>query len=272
MQIDSLSRQKIISLTFSARAAHFPAGTLSCKLLDRFVPQENPGQETRIIVERSCLSKLGRELEEFLNYNSEKNPNKRRGISEMHNILAAVLACQHFSKKDVSDFFRLLPCYQYNENFGYRAGLFLSALFNSSEHNNFKITLPCMDEPINSLCMFNTKNIEFFGNVGDSFGAYAKGGFLLLHGNADSHTGDGNDGGTIVVDGNCGRWTGEDMKSGEIHVTKDTEGITGNRLHGGTIRVNGDLAIDRDFLYGGNIFKGDTQVVKDGRRIYSNDK
>ena len=237
----------------------------SMLLLDQFKPQANVGRETGIVASSPLGAlKIASKLEAFLA--------AKPGDYAKADFEACILLCiNRYSKSEINEFIRMLPVYQLHKSFTPFAGIFISHLLNSSEHDNFKITLPRLEQPLDYLCYSNKKSIEFFGEVGDYFGKYMQNGFALLHGNAGHGLGKHMKGGTLAVDGSCDSEAGAYLQGGEIQITKDAEGCVGFCMRGGTIRVNGSLMFDWKDISGGNIFHGGRQVIQDGHRVWNGD-
>jgi formylmethanofuran dehydrogenase subunit C len=137
---------------------------------------------------------------------------------------------------DVEAFCVMLPEFQGEKNFSFKAGLFLSALINSSKESRFIVHTRHLAEPIDVLGYKNTKDIVVNGNAGHGIG-------IMM------------ESGTIVVNGNVGECLGDRMSGGSITVNGDSGIYTGDRMEGGELRVNGSIDDLSPLFRGGNVFE-----------------
>jgi len=136
---------------------------------------------------------------------------------------------EKYTSRDIEKFSVLLGDYQYKKYFNSRLGLYLSALINNSEEEDFKIHTGYLENPPDWLGYKNNgKKIIVNGSVDDCVG------FCMQRGE-------------IIVNGNVGRFAGICMLNGIIRLNGDHGEFTG--ISGGDIYHNGKL------------------IVKDGRKL-----
>jgi hypothetical protein len=143
------------------------------------------------------------------------------------------------SAEDVETFSILLEGFQAGKNFPYKAGLFLSALINSSKDTEFVIHTAHL-RPIDYLGYRNTKNITVDGDIGNWVGAEMESGAITVKGCTGKHVGDFMGDGKIIVEGNAHGFVGQNMKKGSILVMGDANAMVGHRMKDGTIIVKGN--------------------------------
>lgn len=98
--------------------------------------------------------------------------------------------------------------------------LFLSAFFNASSNDNFKLDLTGQNLrlPLMGYRLRAGLKLTVIGNLGDLTGLSLEGGHLYVVGSVRSHLGAGMKSGRIDVSEDAGRFVGEQMTGGEIHV------------------------------------------------------
>jgi formylmethanofuran dehydrogenase subunit C len=189
-----------------------------------------------------------------------------------------------YTAKDVEKFSIALAEFQDMEIFYVKAGYFLSALINNCPDSDFVIHTKHLDEKINCLGLFNTKNITIAGDAGDCLGFWMTGGKITVEGNAgegagkemkngeividgdaDYYLGYGMHGGKITVEGNTGNHAGKLMENGEIIVNGNGGDSLGIRMKGGKITVKGNAGEDIGFgMVSGEIhIEGDYESLAD---------
>jgi formylmethanofuran dehydrogenase subunit C len=153
------------------------------------------------------------------------------------------------SPEDVQRFCVASKQFEDEEYFSDKLGVFLSALINTSSHDDFELSLGHLDSRLDSLCEYNSKNVKVIGNVGDSFGLSMIGGSLTLVGNA-------------------GEGVGRYMEGGRISVSGDVEQDLARCMEGGEIVIKGDAGIPGDAklleVFGIVHKTGIAQSMKDG--------
>lgn len=172
------------------------------------------------------------------------------------------------SAKDVEKFCVLLIGHQEEEKFSSNAGLFLSALINSSSETDFTIQTKLLSEPPSFLGYRNKKNIVVeetlleLSQVGtrmsggsirlkcnvSTVGTTMNGGIIIVEGNVIDIAGDGMQEGKILVKGNVGNpdeqgmaHLGNHMKGGVVIVEGYVNGHVGRHMNGGIIRIMRDV-------------------------------
>src|SRR5208283_2248609 len=143
-----------------------------------------------------------------------------------------------YSANDIEDFSIVLGEFQGGTCFSTKAGLYLSALINSSEEENFVVHTTAFAEPIISIGYCNTKNITVIGDAGQYVGDDMEKGTIIVKGNAGDDVGWHMKGGSITIEGNAGECAGCHMRRGAIIVTGNADRV-GDHMRGGEIRING---------------------------------
>src|SRR5208283_1236224 len=143
-----------------------------------------------------------------------------------------------YSAKEVERFSLSIAEFQNEDGFGKKFGLFLSALVNTSQEDEFVIhttNLDCID----FIGYRNEKEVIVKGNCDRGIGSEMKGGSIQVEGNAEE-IGAGMEYGKITVKGNAGGKIGWFMKGGEITVDGNA-GEVGRCMFNGSITVAGDV-------------------------------
>jgi hypothetical protein len=144
-----------------------------------------------------------------------------------------------YSSPDVKRFSLALEEFQGEDGFGYKAGIFLSALINAGKSERYTIVTRHLTEELNLIGFMNIKDVTIEGNVGTYAGLLMKDGFLIIEGDSGEMTGADLVGGRIVVRQNSKSEVGEDMMDGEIIVLGDVKSI--GKIKGGTLVIHGDV-------------------------------
>jgi len=160
-------------------------------------------------------------------------------ISEYRRMLAEISGLG-YSAKDVEIFSIALAEFQCEKKFSERAGLFLSALINNCEADEFAITTRHLTEHISILGFQNKKKIRVEGDIADNAGWQTESGTLIVNGNAAKNVGAFMSGGAIIVNGNAGGDIGNSMWGGNIIVAGDAGNRAGWNMWGGAISIEGD--------------------------------
>jgi hypothetical protein len=193
-------------------------------------------------------------------------------IDKYYGLMLIEIEKLEYSLKDVEAFSIAIGANQGEDWFQFKAGLFLSALVNSSPDDGFAIHTTALAEPIHYLGFHNTKKIVVDGDVGRYAGNWMKSGTLIIDGNTDFRLGwemrggsivlkgdSGNEvgawmkGGSIVVQGNASDFVGQSMQAGTITVDGHARGL-GYLMRGGEIRMNGSFEFVWVNLVGGKIY------------------
>ena len=139
-------------------------------------------------------------------------------------------------------------------------GIAISALLNLSSEENIEIEVK---RPWNYLGMYNQKNIDIEGNVGNFLGKNMHKGKISVNGNAEHYVGERMEGGRIVVNGKVEYCAGRCMLGGELWVEGDAGWNLGISMKGGIVVVDGDAGdgIARNMM-GGKIWVKNLRVEK----------
>lgn len=143
------------------------------------------------------------------------------------NTLSLIKGIKYIAK-DVTNFSISLAEFQDEEDFGERAGIFLSTLINNCKEQNFTIITEHISQPIPHLGDQNTKN--------------------------------------IIVEGNAGNWVGWEMKKGCITVEGNAGWGVGRWMEGGMIHLEGDYKSLYNTIVGGDIYHKGKLIVKNGKK------
>jgi len=182
----------------------------------RFKPE--PTQEVRKLEVTGNFAKI---REAWIKWND--HPDLRYYSGDYLVALAAIEGIS-ISSRDVERFCVLLIEHQDEPIFHLKSGLFLSALINSSNDNEFHLSTQHLKERICNLGYRNKKKIIIDGNLGFNVGIEMKKGVILVRGDTYDGVGDKMEGGSIII---CGNSSGCD-------------GI-GNNMHGGAILIKGGV-------------------------------
>lgn len=181
------------------------------------------------------------------------------GEEEEGNYLAAIKAIKdvEYTARDVEKFSIAMAEFQDEEEFGSKAGDFLSALINEGSDSSYTIHTRYLNTLITGLGHNNTKHIQVEGDVGKYVGYKMKGGSITINGSSDDYLGGWMEGGRIIVRGDSRTFVGGTMKGGEIIVEGNTRFNTGAHMEGGSIVVEKNTD-----SYTGNRMEGGKIVVK----------
>ncbi len=138
------------------------------------------------------------------------------------------------------------------KRFDVRAGIFLSALINSSDEPEFILHTGHRGKGVSSLAYRCSKKLTVIGDPGTHCGRELDGGTLVIEGDCDSSIGNNMRSGTIIVKGHGGSHFGADMSGGEMVVEEHAGRRIGSNMKGGMITVEGDAEDD----IGSSMWKG----------------
>ncbi|MBI4919466.1 hypothetical protein HY837_06025 [archaeon] len=145
-----------------------------------------------------------------------------------------------YTAKDIRDFSISLKKYEARKYF-YRTGMFLSALINNCEEEDFEIMAVHLNEGIENICSnLEKKKVKIIGNVFVA-GTNMRSGVLTILGNAE-HAGIHMTGGKLIIMGNLDG--GGPFFGGEIYVKGDLrfeyhKDSKAKVFHGGELIFNG---------------------------------
>ena len=134
-----------------------------------------------------------------------------------------------YSVSDIKEFIITLSAFAKEQDFESKAGIFISALINTSPRRRFSIQLDNLP-PLHRLGYMNTKSITITGDVGILLGHSMAGGYLRVHGNA-------------------GNWLGYGMSKGKISVSGSISGLS-DSIQSGVIYQNGKKLWENHRIYG----------------------
>jgi hypothetical protein len=127
------------------------------------------------------------------------------------------------------------------EYFDYKAGVFLSALINTSHSRNFRLHIGHLQRPVYVLGVLNTKNITIWGDCGDLLGFRMRGGRIIVYGEAGADVGCEMKNGKIIVNGDVAESAGEGMSGGKLVVKGNAGETLASDMKGGEIIVHGKI-------------------------------
>ncbi len=143
----------------------------------------------------------------------------RTGVIRFYQKAYRLLRKIEYTAKDVERFSIVLAELQDDKEFGFRAGIFLSALINNCKEEEFVIFTNHLSKMVNYLGFSNRKNITVQGNVGGLLGN-------------EMRTG------KITVNGNARMSVAPFMRGGEIHINGEIDSVS-EYIADGIIYQNG---------------------------------
>lgn len=157
-----------------------------------------------------------------------------------------------YSKDDITKFSIYLSKYQDKKSFQTITGIFLSALINLSDENEFVVITEHFQKSIDLFAWKNTKKITVLGSVGEHVGRNMHEGELLIKGNVERCIGSGIESGKIIVEGDAGHLVGYLSKSSAtIELNGNYESIfydcKGQVFHKGVLIFNDGKPINLNF-------------------------
>ena len=235
----------------------------ACAILDKFERQENIGKGRELKVNAN------KEVEGLLNVFREfLGKETPEGLDEACGEIRRKTKTIAYTADDIRIFSMALAKFQYENEFYERAGIFLSALINSSREKDFIIEAGNLSVGMVFIGYENTKNVTVIGNVGDYAGFYMDGGSLMVEGNAEMEIGRNMKRGRITVKGDVGRNPGRYMKKGRIDIDGSARDFYEFSMDGGRLTVNGCIGVGfADNTVGGNIYQKKRQLVRNGEKI-----
>ncbi len=137
--------------------------------------------------------------------------------------------------KDVMAFSNGLRHYRSKTSAGWKAGMFISALVNNSEHQHFVVSAGSAGQTLDYLGFRNEKNLVIIGHAGNRLGWEMTRGSIFVDGNAGNETGGRMADGKIWVQGDAGEKAGTGMRGGLLHIRGKPGKEAGHTRQGGTI-------------------------------------
>ena len=157
-----------------------------------------------------------------------------------------------YGKDEITKLSVSLSKYQDKKLFQTIAGIFLSALINLPDENEFVVMTRHIQKPIDLFAWNNTKKITVIGSVGEHVGRNMQGGELLIKGNVERCIGSGMSSGKIIVEGDADYLVGYFSKpSAIIELNGNYKNISGDCkgqiFHNGVLIFNDGKPINRNF-------------------------
>lgn len=171
------------------------------------------------------------------------------------------------SAKDV-ELFSIAMIELQNENeFAFKAGLFLSALINGGTDKAYTIRTGYLEVPLHYLGYKNRKKITVDGDVGNYAGGLMKKRSMIVKGNAGFDVGSGMLSGKITIEGNVDDGLGSRMWGGVIVVKGNAGDDIGRHIRCGEIHVEGEFGSLSDYLDEDSV-EVPTGIYHKGKRIW----
>ncbi|MFH0860808.1 MAG: hypothetical protein V1921_06370 [Candidatus Altiarchaeota archaeon] len=139
------------------------------------------------------------------------------------------------------------------------AGIFLSALVNTSSRKKFKFRPKSQMDWV-GYSLEEGKELTVDGNVGIMAGREMTGGRLHIRGDARTYAGCDIKDGEMLVDGSVGDSGGQGMIGGTLTVKGDAGSNLGNFQSGGRINVEGEVKSFGPHMMGGEIYNKGERV------------
>ena len=243
MPVETIAKQSRRFVPTSISVVLFPAKTKACGLLDSLAKQEPIGMERTQAVNEN---KYAKQIEDsFAKAVKWKKDGWR--ASNNYKQCRKFAASRKYSSADIYAFSLQLAKFQDEEFFHDWAGIFLSALINTSKDKEIRVCTSHLESEISALGFLNHKDIVVEGNGGSHLGIFMWKGSIIVNSTS-----------------NC---IGRYMRGGKITVNGDGGEVVGCDLKGGEIWVNGNIISLSDLIDGGNVFQRGRLIVKDGERI-----
>ena len=210
---------------------------------------------------------LSRECDEGGREKRRKGGSDYLDSQEIYAISLRLLKGMEYSSRDVETFCMELERFQELRLFGWKAGLFLSALINNSPDKRFQICTTHMEKKLAFLGRQSGKEVIVCGDVGGYAGIYMIGGSLVVKGSAQNCPGAGMISGEIIIEGDAGAQAGLQMEGGLLTISGKAENSVGQAMKGGQITVKGLADFDVGFnMYGGviRLEQGCTKLARHG--------
>ncbi|MDD5171855.1 MAG: hypothetical protein PHF60_02350 [Candidatus ainarchaeum sp.] len=170
-------------------------------------------------------------------------PSKDRYWDRYYGDVAKRVSWIRYSVSDVENFSLAIAGFQGDENFGYKAGMFLSALVNVGMLYDYVVHTVHLEIAPYALGYENIKRVTVDGDVNYMLGWDMKCGEIAVTGNARGMIGEGLKGGRIRICGDAGDQIGEWMLGGEIWLESAMGSI--HNVQGGKIFHKGELIFPR---------------------------
>ncbi len=182
--------------------------------------------------------------------------------SRIYAMAEDLLGKSNYSALDVDDFCLQIKQFQGDEEFGYKAGLIISAMINSGTDDGYTIDTRIYNKRLAMLGFRNVKHVTVMGEPGEGFATEMREGIITVEGDVHGSVGTKMSGGDVYVEKNAYGHVGSDMEGGMIRIfgnvgtmahlcivndgtpyrkilIGDASMIVGGRMKGGTIHVDG---------------------------------
>ena len=238
-----------------ARVRSIPVITRANSRFDRY--RTEPSHEVRRtdVKEDKTLAQL---KEAFRNFNFETKGKEKSDKDIAFNYEKALLLVKtlNYNARDIENFgIAILEFRDYPE-FGFCAGIFLSALINNGSERDYVINTKAFGDHVEIHCFGfrNTKNIIVNGGLGVSIGDFMESGSIVINGNAGISIGQQMKDGIITINGNARVYVGFYMEGGKVIVNGNAGKGVGHVITGGEIHLNGTYESISELICGGRIY------------------
>jgi hypothetical protein len=231
-------------------------------LFDGLRPEKEQGEDRRIEVKRDeRLEEMIAGFERVLK-NKKLNP---LGYQETYERISKIP--RRYNSEEIEKFTLLLGKYQDSVNFDEIPGLFLSALINQSDDENFVLHTGYLTSYLHYIGWLNKKNITIKGNAGTCLGRSMKNGKIIVEGDSRNNTGVLMSGGLIEIRGEANDYVGSQMSGGKIIVRGNAGSNVGWAKTGGVIHLYGGYETISSYIYRGDIYHKGKQIIKAGKPV-----
>jgi formylmethanofuran dehydrogenase subunit C len=237
-----------------------PEGDASMAARRRFGAYKEESQKgTRdVVVENEAI----REMLDAWNQMKLYHPTMIDPHGDHQGILSAVRDIGYTSE-DVKAFCVALTDFQKEDHFAFKTGLFLSALINGGNEEEYIINIEHLEERIERLGFANRKKVTVIGDLGKHTGAFMERGSLTIKGNVGDDAGIALTGGHIIIQGCADESVGNGMTGGQITVKESCRDCVGVRMTGGDITIEGNVYGDVGLMMKGGSITVNGDVIKE---------
>lgn len=257
----------------SRRQAPEEAVLAARKPFGRYKKESANAVRTFEIVETKALAKIRKAWERYVKATAHETQSTELKCKDAAKFVSGL----EYSADDVTSFSILVGDYSdYGQLLKIRIGLFISALINEGQDEEYVIYTSSFEENSECLCSDNTKNVTVHGDAGDWFADNMKSGIVRLLGSCGFASA-GMEGGKLMIEGDCSDEFAVNMKGGEATVLGNATKNFGYEMMGGKLTIMGNAGADVGAeMRGGEIhLMGDFENIGyaiRGGRIYHKDK
>ncbi|MCI0503201.1 hypothetical protein L0Y65_00650 [Candidatus Micrarchaeota archaeon] len=147
------------------------------------------------------------------------------GLSHHHSVAFTLLCNRPFGQEDMDRFCQALSSFEDTENFAFKAGIFLSAMMNIGEGQEYVVNTRGIRTPLHHLGACSSKKIIIRGDAGDHAGDFLNRGEMTIEGKAGNAVGSDMQSGLITVKGRAGFSVGAGSNGGTILLESGCDGV-----------------------------------------------